>query len=182
LSDAALVRRLAEDVDDAFPAIVRAHQDRVWSLALRLTNGDRCAAEDLAADVFERAYRALSSWDVTRRRQVNLRPWLATIALNAARNNARRDNRAQPGRHLSPAHTDDHAAQAADRSELSAALQQLAPAQREAVVLRHIGGLSYAEIAEATERPIGTVKADVHRGLATLRTALDDNGDNGDKP
>jgi len=40
------------------------------------------------------------------------------------------------------------------------------------VVLRHVDGLSYAEIAAATGRPEGTVKAHVHRGLAALRTAL----------
>src|SRR5918996_822547 len=51
-------------------------------------------------------------------------------------------------------------------------LAELSPAQRTAVVLRHVDGLSYAEIAEAVGRPEGTVKAHVHRGLAALRTAL----------
>jgi RNA polymerase sigma factor (sigma-70 family) len=176
VSDGALVARLAEDVDGAFPALVHAHKDRVWSLSLRLTSGDRCAAEDLAADVFERAYRALTSWDVTRRRQVNVRPWLATIALNAARNSARQRAR-EHAQTPQQAPTTDHASVAADRDELSTALRTLPDAQREAVVLRHIGGLSYLEIAGITERPLGTVKADVHRGVAALRTALKDEGD-----
>jgi RNA polymerase sigma-70 factor (ECF subfamily) len=51
-------------------------------------------------------------------------------------------------------------------------LGQLSPVQRRAVVLRHVVGLSYAEIADATERPEGTVKADVSRGLARLRLIM----------
>ena len=45
---------------------------------------------------------------------------------------------------------------------------------RTAVVLRHVGGLGYSEIAEVVGRPEGTVKSDVHRGIATLRRIIDD--------
>ena len=58
------------------------------------------------------------------------------------------------------------------RDAWASLLATLPPAQRIAIVLRHVDGLSYAEIAEATGRPEGTVKAHVHRGLAALRTAL----------
>jgi RNA polymerase sigma-70 factor (ECF subfamily) len=53
-------------------------------------------------------------------------------------------------------------------------LAALRPAQRTAVVLRHVVGLSYDELALATGRPAGTIKADVHRGLAKLRALLDE--------
>jgi len=60
---------------------------------------------------------------------------------------------------------------AADRwAEL---LLTLPPAYRSAVVLRHVDGLSYPEVATALDRPEGTVKAQVHRGLAMLRTAFE---------
>jgi len=59
-----------------------------------------------------------------------------------------------------------------ERETWARLLAGLSPAQRTAVVLRHVDGLSYAEIAEAVGRPEGTVKAHVHRGLAALRTAL----------
>jgi RNA polymerase sigma-70 factor (ECF subfamily) len=49
----------------------------------------------------------------------------------------------------------------------------LPPAYRSAVVLRHVDGLSYPELAIALDRPEGTVKAQVHRGLAMLRTAFE---------
>ena len=51
-------------------------------------------------------------------------------------------------------------------------LSSLPPAQRTAIVLRHVDGLSYAEMAEALGRPEGTLKAQVHRGLASLQTAF----------
>jgi len=49
----------------------------------------------------------------------------------------------------------------------------LPPAYRSAVVLRHVDGLSYPDMASALDRPEGTVKAQVHRGLAMLRTAFE---------
>jgi RNA polymerase sigma-70 factor (ECF subfamily) len=55
---------------------------------------------------------------------------------------------------------------------LAALVAELPWAQRTGVVLRHVVGLSYAEVAEAVDRPEGTVKADVHRGLARLRDAV----------
>jgi RNA polymerase sigma-70 factor (ECF subfamily) len=51
-------------------------------------------------------------------------------------------------------------------------LSGLPPAQRTAIVLRHVDGLSYTEMAEALGRPEGTLKAQVHRGLAALQTAF----------
>lgn len=59
-----------------------------------------------------------------------------------------------------------------ERDRWSRLLADLSPAQRTAVVLRHVDGLSYAEIAEAIGRPENTVKSHVHRGLAALRMAL----------
>jgi RNA polymerase sigma-70 factor (ECF subfamily) len=58
------------------------------------------------------------------------------------------------------------------RQQLADGLLTLAPSVREAVVLRHVDGLSVAETAAALGRPEGTVKAQVHRGLAALRAHL----------
>ena len=58
-------------------------------------------------------------------------------------------------------------------SRWAALLLTLPPAYRSAVVLRHVDGLSYPEVAAALDRPEGTVKAQVHRGLALLRTAFE---------
>ncbi len=59
------------------------------------------------------------------------------------------------------------------REAWAALLLTLPPVYRSAVVLRHVDGLSYPEVATALDRPEGTVKAQVHRGLALLRTAFE---------
>jgi DNA-directed RNA polymerase specialized sigma24 family protein len=58
-------------------------------------------------------------------------------------------------------------------AELAAHLSALPDRYRIAVVLRHVDGLTYAEMAEALERPEGTLKAQVHRGLGLLRAAIE---------
>ena len=172
-SDARLAVDLARDLDGAFEALVHAHQDRLFTIAWR-TSGDRHDAEELVQDCFVRAYRALATYSPTRIRDLRLRGWLTTILLNAGRNRAR--VRRVPTTELAfdpgaePA--DDPLTRTDDRETWARLLATLSPAQRTAVVLRHVDGLSYAEIAEATGRPEGTVKAHVHRGLAALRTAL----------
>ena len=171
--DARLAVDLARDLDGAFEALVLAHQDRLFTIAWR-TSGDRHDAEELVQDCFVRAYRALATYPPARIRELRLRGWLTTILLNAGRNRLR-VRRVQttelafdPG--AEPA--DDPLTRTDDRETWARLLATLSPAQRTAVVLRHVDGLSYAEIAEATGRPEGTVKAHVHRGLAALRTAL----------
>ena len=189
--DRRLTERLARDLDAAFEALVTAHQDRCYSIALRVL-GDPADAEEVAQDALVRAYRALASYDAARITTLRLRPWLAAIVVNLARN--RRRNRADrepafaisvpsvaeavdrsaAGRAGASREGDPHAAaaHAEDRRELEAALATLTPTIREAVVLRHIAGLSTTETAEALGRPEGTIKAQVHRGLAALRLRL----------
>lgn len=177
MSDVALAGRLADDLDLAFPALVRGHQDRVFSLALRLTS-DRGDAEELAHDVFVRAYQALVGYDPDRTRKLALRPWLATIALNAARNESRRAGRGVP--QVASRVGADPADAATARIAVVGALRKLPAHQRESVVLRHVGGLTYGEIADVLDRPVGTVKADVHRGMNALRSTLGDDHDDHD--
>lgn len=171
--DGRLAIRLAADLDGSFEALVLAHQDRLFTIALR-TGGSRPDAEELVQDCFVRAYRALTTYSAERIRDLRLRGWLTTILLNAGRNRARvrrvptTELAFEPGAEpaLDPLSRRD------ERETWARLLAGLSPAQRTAVVLRHVDGLSYAEIAEVTGRPEGTVKAHVHRGLAALRTAL----------
>jgi len=83
-----LCDRLATDVDEAFPELVGAHQDLVFGVALRVV-GNGATAQDVAQEAFVRAYRALKRYPPGRIRDLHVRPWLARIALNAARNNLR---------------------------------------------------------------------------------------------
>jgi RNA polymerase sigma-70 factor, ECF subfamily len=179
-----LVAALADDLDRAFEELVRARGDRLYSIALRIL-GDPSGAEDAAQDALIRAYRALDGWDAGRIRELRLDAWLATIVVNVARTHRRR--RAASGARESLTFLDelDHPSSAPidspdvrlARREASEAwadrLRALPVRYRAPVVLRHVDGLGYDEIALALGRPEGTVKAQVHRGLARLRTMLE---------
>lgn len=178
-----LDERLARDLDGTFEALVRAHQDRLFSIALRLT-GDAHDAEELVQDTFVRAYRALGGYEPERIRDLHLRPWLARIVINLCRNRARRRGDrplalapfvgvgAEPA--ADPAAGPEAATGRRAETERWAGLLLGLPARyRVPVVLRHIDDLSYAEMSEALGRAEGTLKAQVHRGLALLRAAYD---------
>jgi RNA polymerase sigma factor (sigma-70 family) len=177
-----LPARLARDLDGSFEELVVVHQRLVYGLALRVV-GDRGDAEEVAQDTFERAYHALAGYDADRVAAMRLRPWLARIALNLARNRLRRrppaaraleDGDGQPLAVAAPAAAEPAAVaerhEATERwAELLAALPR---GWREAVVLRHVEGLPYAEVAEVLGRPVGTVKTHAHRGVRQLREQL----------
>jgi len=172
-ADAALIRRLAADLDAAFPTLVEDQQDRIFTIAVRVL-GDRSDAEEAAQDAFVRAYRALAGYPAERIRELRLRPWLTTIVLNVCRNRTRVRRVATTELAFEPAAepaTDPFASRHA-RDSWAGLLSSLPAAQRTAIVLRHVDGLSYAEMAEALGRPEGTLKAQVHRGLASLQTAF----------
>jgi RNA polymerase sigma factor (sigma-70 family) len=178
-----LPARLARDLDGSFEELVGAHERLVFGLALRVV-GDRADAEEVAQDTFERAYHALAGYQAERVAAMALRPWLARIALNLARNRLRR--RPPPARPLedgdgrvpavaAPAAAEPAAVaeRAAERDFWGELLAGLPRHYREAVVLRHVEGLPYAEVAEVLGRPVGTVKTHVHRGIRQLRERLE---------
>jgi RNA polymerase sigma-70 factor (ECF subfamily) len=174
--NAQLAAALATDLDGAFEQVVMAHQDRLFSIALRLL-GDARDAEEVAQDAFVRAYRALSSYPAKRIRALALRAWLSAIVINLARN--RRHRRPAPGATLNDEHAErdawsipHEAASILEGERLwSSLLAGLSERYRVPVVLRHVVGLSFAEMSIALDRPEGTLKAQVHRGLAQLRAA-----------
>jgi RNA polymerase sigma factor (sigma-70 family) len=171
-ADTALAARLADDLDGSFEELVDAHAGRLFSIALRIL-GDRPDAEEAAQDALVRAYRALSSYDATRVRELRLRGWLATILVNVCRNRTRVKRVSTVELAFDPGAepTADPMARRDEKASWARRLAQLPPAQRMAVVLRHVDGLSYAEMAAALGKPEGTLKAQVHRGLVALREA-----------
>lgn len=168
--------RLAKDLDDGFAVLVRHEERVVYSVALRVT-GAHQDAEDLAAETFLRAYRALREFSADRIRELRPRPWLLTITMNTWRNMVR-DRARRPTTVLTadpPERGADGATveQVAERTEvqreLGALLARLPAPQRAAVVLRHVAGMSICEVAGALGCPEGTAKSHVSRGLAALR-------------
>jgi RNA polymerase sigma-70 factor (ECF subfamily) len=172
-----LCERLATDVDEAFPELVAAHQDLVYGVALRVTRDD-ANAQDVAQDAFVRAYRALKRYPEGQVREMRLRPWLARIALNTARNSLRtRHDHADLADAAEAATPGDGPTRIAERNDerqmWARLLGGLPDRYRLAVGLRYVDDLSYPELAETLGRPLGSVKSDVHRGTALLRAAYD---------
>ena len=171
--------RLSEDLDGAFADVVAGYEQAVFTTALRMSGRPEDAA-DIAAEAFLRAYVALREYPPERIGQLQLRPWLLTIALNLVRNEARAASRR-------PAHVPLEAWTAVgDRGEgpeaqaqrhdgqarLGGLLTELPATQRTAVVLRHVVGLPYAELAVVMGCPEGTAKSHVARGLQRLRALI----------
>ncbi|MFE6691553.1 RNA polymerase sigma factor [Streptomyces sp. NPDC057743] len=172
---------LATDLDDGFTELVRTHARGVHAFLLRVS-GSSAEADDLGQDTFLRAYTALQTYSPERRRTLRPRAWLMTIAANVWRNHVRTNTRrpasvmqiddaedilsaAEPG----PA---ERALNADDRGRLIAALSELPEHYRIPVVLRHVVGMSYVEVAHVQGCPVGTAKAQVSRGMWGLRRLL----------
>jgi RNA polymerase sigma-70 factor (ECF subfamily) len=167
---------LVDDLDAAFERLVVAHQDRLYTIALRLLADPR-DAEEVAQDALVRAYRAIAGYPPDRIRSLALRGWLASIVVNLARNRYHRRPAATAALADDRSDTDamtlpDAASAVAESGRAWARLLARLPERyRVPVVLRHVDGLSFREMADALGRPEGTLKAQVHRGLALLRTA-----------
>jgi RNA polymerase sigma-70 factor (ECF subfamily) len=170
-----LLRCRAQD-RAAFRAFVVRYQRVVFALLSRML-GHGPHVEDLAQEVFLRAFRAMPTFDV----DAAARPstWLLTIATRAALDTRKR--RVVPirpldeGAHVSALGT-PHAALA--RAELGQAIERAAAElpddQRAALILADLHGLSLAEIASAVEAPEATVKTRLFRARAKMRDALGD--------
>jgi RNA polymerase sigma-70 factor (ECF subfamily) len=187
--DHALAQALAADLDLAFEALVRGYQHRLYAFALRLSGSPR-DAEEVAQDAFVRAYRALVRYPTERIEALQVRAWLFQITINIVRNRARGRRIAEvpllaPGGSAAgvtdaaanvPADEADRPDVVAERHDdeahLAAVVASLPERYRAAVVLRHVQGLGYGEIATILGQPAGTVKSNVHRGVALLRAAL----------
>jgi RNA polymerase sigma-70 factor (ECF subfamily) len=167
-----LTSQLARDLDQAFPLVVEVMGNQLF-WGLRRICGNHQEAEDLTQETFIRAYRALGDYDADRVRSLQLRPWLWTIAMNLGRN-ALRDRSRRPTYVELRSETGTVDPDPVDSVAWDRRFSGLSEPQRRAVVLRHVVGLGTAEISTVTGRPEGTVKADIHRGLARLRQILEE--------
>lgn len=160
--------------------------DAVYRFALRLTGGNASEAEDLTQEVFLRAYR---HWD-TYTRGTSARSWLFTITRNAFLRSRERQAR-RPESLESDLDFDVAAVTSTDvfgeagvldperaffdsfvDEEVIRAVEHLPADFREVVVLSDVEGLSYAEIADVIDAPLGTVKSRLYRGRRMLERTL----------
>ena len=134
--------------------------------------GDRTLAEDILADTFERVMRTKRGW---RGRGASEKTWLYAIAMNRLRDLARRaDAEVRANERVGVAAGGISVYEEFDeRDAIHRALAELPPDEREAVALRYGGGLSLAEVADATGVRRTTAEGRIYRGLKRLREILD---------
>lgn len=178
-STAVLVVRARAGDKDAFGELVRCYQDRVFTIAFGIL-GNAPDAEDVAQEVFLRAYSALGSL----KNEAAFPGWLTRIAVNLSLNYKKKvasrtavplEKVAEP---VSPAETPEEYAQRREiMRRLAAALTELTAEHRAVLVLREVEELSYEEIAAALAVPLGTVKSRLNHARARLRRVLSQEGE-----
>jgi len=180
-SDRALVERTARGDTDAFTQLYRRFERPVFAALLRLAGGRRALAEEWLQEAFTRVWLGAGTHDPSRG---EVRPWIYKIALNTARSELARKRHRTP--HVSldeggldlpdPGAGEGRVAARLDdarRAEaVSLALRELPDFMREVIVLRCSRELSFAEIAEVTGAPEGTLKSRFHRAVSALREAV----------
>src|ERR1700687_3043047 len=155
------MRREDDAVAEAFERFFDRQYDPVVR-SLTLVFGDRATAEDAAQDAFERAYRKWRSVSTLDRPGT----WVYVVALRDARRRLQREARSVGDLEICEPGMEE---QVVTHLSLQAALAKLPLRQRAAVVLRYLGELSVAEVAEAMGCAEGTVKATLHNALLRLR-------------
>lgn len=177
MEDRAIATALVAGDEAAFTALVHRETNHVFAICYRVL-GDVDEAEEATQEAFVKAYRSLATY----RAEGSPGAWLSRIAVREAwrrgKINTRRRMRSvalEDGGTTTVQDTADvqRAVLAEeDRAAVRAALARLNEPYREVITLRYLANQSLAEIATALGRPVGTVKAQNHRGLAQLRVLL----------
>ncbi len=178
-----LLELLSTDLDRYFPQLVLSSQHRLYAFALRQTNCPQ-DAEDIVQEAYIRAYHALADYPAERIRLMKLQAWLYKITLNifyrhvnskhlirlpldlsedSAHLAIEDDGREQPEKVLE---------ESEDLRELETMIAQLPTQYQVAVNCYYFEELSYREIGELLNQPIGTVKSNVYRGTQLLRKTM----------
>ena len=160
-----------------FEAQALPHLDAAYNLARWLSRSS-VDAEDIVQDAMLRAYRAFDGF-----RGGDVKPWLLAIVRNCCRNavaETRRHARATlpdndwDGIPSNDADPEEQAARASEKRKIDEAITRLPSDFREVLILREMEEMSYRDIAQATDTPIGTVMSRLSRARAILKDKLED--------
>jgi RNA polymerase sigma-70 factor (ECF subfamily) len=180
--DLALVKRVQGGDNAAFDLLVRKYQHRIAAVVYRFVP-DHAECQDITQDAFIRAYRALANF----RGDAQFYTWLYRIAVNTAKNHLvatkRRpptsDIAAEDAEHFAGAgrlHDHDTPEHQLLRQEMEAmvtgTVAGLPDELRQAITLREVDGLSYEEIAQLMQCPIGTVRSRIFRAREAIDLKL----------
>ena len=176
ITDAECVRRVQRGEADAFEILVRRHEKTIFNLVYRML-GDPDEAAEVSQEVFLSAFRAAGQF----RGEANFSTWLYRIALNHA--STRRKSLATRQQKIVPLDGVEtlHDPQPGPpeilekqeiREKVQFALNQLDPEDAAVILLRDLQDVSYDEVAEVLEIPVGTVKSRLHRARQALKSRL----------
>jgi RNA polymerase sigma-70 factor (ECF subfamily) len=181
-TDQQLVQRVQAGDKSAFNLLILKYQHRVLKLVSRFVS-DAAEAEDVAQEAFLKAYRALASF----RGESAFYTWLYRIAINTAKNALVANRRRPVDFDLDLQDPDQYERQARLKDEdtpegvlltdeirtvVERAMEQLPEDLRTAIVLRELEGMSYEEIAEAMDCPVGTVRSRIFRAREAIDKKL----------
>ena len=181
-NDGKLAALLATNIDRHFKQLMLTYQHILYGFVLRQT-GSVQEAEDITQETFIRSYYALKNYPAQKIHELKLQAWLFKIALNIFYNQKRGNT---------PQHTsldnledgslteledntdgpDEIAWHSEQRQEVEKLVASLPERYRVVINLYYFEQLSYQEIAELLNSPLGTIKAKMHRGVALLRRML----------
>lgn len=177
IDERALVARASRGDVEAFSKLVHAHSDLVRKITLRMVGSQE--AQDASQEIWARAWASMNSF----RGDSAFGTWLHRVAVNTCLNFRRKASRrrtrevAGETAHLSEpagedANPEEAALDAERRGEIRSALGSVRAEHRAAMVMRHMEGLSCAEVSAALGVPDGTVKGWASRGRAAMLVAL----------
>jgi RNA polymerase sigma-70 factor (ECF subfamily) len=184
-SERSLIEACQSGDREAFRELYDAHKDRVWTIALRFT-GDDSAARDVTQQVFLKLFTSIAGF----RHESNFKTWLYRMVANECMDEFRKRRRLIPLDIFGPAERDEDRGEAEmkewreeplqegrlARLEISEAVQaavmQLKPKLRMAIVLKYFEDLSYEQMAEALGCSMGTVASRLNRGHKALAQKL----------
>jgi len=168
---------------EAVEQLVDQYAARLYGLLYRMT-GSAADAEDLLQDTYIKMLRGLAAYNEAGR----FESWLFSIAANQARDWFRRHNRApvatvaatqaatqedlEAAAGSTEAEGEHRLIQMEQEDQLQRALAELSPAERQVVTLRFFSDLSFKEIAQVLQVPLGTALARAHRAIKHLRAKL----------
>ncbi|MCC5857418.1 MAG: RNA polymerase sigma factor RpoE [Ectothiorhodospiraceae bacterium] len=181
-SDQELVTRVQAGEKAAFDLLVRKYQHKLIKMISRYVN-DPSEAQDVAQETFIKAYRALPNF----RGDSSFYTWIYRIGANTAKNYLVAQGRRPPGSDIDAQDAEQYAAESslretdtpeglAQRDEIERtvfdAIEALPDDLRTAITLRELDGLSYEEIAQAMDCPVGTVRSRIFRAREAIDKRL----------
>ncbi len=182
LLDAELVKRVQAGDTGAFDVLVQKYQHKVINLVGRFVS-DKAECQDIAQDAFIKAFRAIGKF----RGDSQFYTWLYRIAANTAKNHLASRARKSPSYSVDVDDAEHYEGESGlkeyanpenllltdeIRATIFAAIEKLPEDLRSAITLREIDGLSYEEIADVMDCPIGTVRSRIFRARDVIDKEL----------